>query len=93
MLVFIIVLHILFQYVYLVKYKISIHVSIIMFVSKILMFTKQLPQKGKYWMNTKVNAENNKYDAKIFVGLNFFNMWQIIFLLDIFLECIRYKNL
>lgn len=43
----------------------------IMFVSKILMFTKQLPQKGKYWMNTKLNAVNNKYDAKIFVGLKF----------------------
>lgn len=57
------------------------------------MFTKQLPQKGKYWMNTKLNAENNKYDAKIFVGLKFFNIWQIIFLLDIFLECVRYKNL
>lgn len=71
MLVFITVFHSLFQYVYLVKYKISIHVSIIMFVSKILLFTKQLPQKGKYWMNTKLNAVNNKYDAKIFVGLKF----------------------
>lgn len=71
MLIFITVFHSLFQYVYLVKYKISIHVSIIMFVSKILLFTKQLPQKGKYWMNTKLNAGNNKYDAKIFVGLKF----------------------
>lgn len=71
MLVFITVFHSLFQYVYLVKYKMSIHVSIIMFVSKILLFTKQLPQKGKYWMNTKLNAGNNKYDAKIFVGLKF----------------------
>lgn len=71
MLVFITVFHSLFQYVYLVKYKISIHVSIIMFVSKILLLTKQLPQKGKYWMNTKLNAGNNKYDAKIFVGLKF----------------------
>lgn len=71
MLVFITVFHSLFQYVYLVKYKISIHVSLIMFVSKILLFTKQLPQKGKYWMNTKLNAGNNKYDAKIFVGLKF----------------------
>lgn len=40
-------------------------------MSKILMFTKQLPQKGKYWMNIKLNAENNKYDAKIFIGLIF----------------------
>lgn len=71
MLVFITVFHSLFQYVYLVKYKMSIHVSIIMFVSKILLLTKQLPQKGKYWMNTKLNAGNNKYDAKIFVGLKF----------------------
>lgn len=43
-------------------------------------------------MNTKLNAENNKYDAKIFIGLKFFNTWQIIFLLEIFMY-IGYKNL
>lgn len=41
-------------------------------------------------MNTTLNAENNKYDAKMFIGLNFFNTWQIIFLVDIFLY-IGYK--
>lgn len=71
----------------------SIHASIIMFVSKLLIFAKQLPQKGKYWLNTKLNTRNKKFDAKIFVGLKFVNMWQIVLLLDIFLAYIKYTNL
>lgn len=57
------------------------------------MFTKQLPQKGKYWLNTKLNTRYNKYDAKIFVGLKSVNMWQIILLLDMFFEYKKYTNL
>jgi hypothetical protein len=50
----------------------NVHVSTLMFINKIFIFTKDIPYKVNNEHRT--NVGNSKYDAKMFVALKFVNM-------------------